>query len=453
MNLPVAFENRMKKMLCEEYEMFSATFSESDFYSGLRINTRKEKAVELMGKITTDFSRVPWCENGYYCDKKDFSGNHPYHIAGLCYFQEPSAMCTVEALPLEKDDFVLDMCAAPGGKATQVGAKLSKDGLLVANEIVPKRAAILAENIERCGITNAIVTNESPDALAKRFANFFDKIIVDAPCSGEGMFKKEPQAIDEWSENHTKTCAVRQKHIMDCAYEMLDNGGYIVYSTCTFAPCENEGVVDYMLKKYSDLHLEDIKLYGLADANGKWADSEIDMSAAKRIFPHKNKGEGHFVALFKKDGEKSRGKTQIIKNTIDKNRKELFDEFLKNTLNVRLDGSFKLFGDNLYLVPHGIDTDKLKVVRGGWHLGVFKKNRFEPSHALLMGLGIDAFKNSISYDSCSNELMKYLRGETINAAVSGYLAIAVDGVPIGWAKGSMGVLKNHFPKYLRKTGI
>ena len=300
MNLHNDFTKRMKAMLGNEYDDFEKAFYNNPISTGLRVNFKKSYAVTQMKDILDKLSKVDWCKNGYYCDKTQFSGNHPYHIVGLCYFQEPSAMASVEALKINPDDYVLDLCAAPGGKATQAGAYIEKNGLLIANEIIPKRAAILAENIERMGLSNTIVTNESPEKLQDKFPCFFDKIIVDAPCSGEGMFKKEPQAITEWSINHTHACAVRQKHILDCAYKMLRPGGYIVYSTCTFAPCENEGIADYMLKTYSDISLEDTGLDCLDAGVGDWVDSDFDLSLCRRIFPHHQNGEGHFIALFKK---------------------------------------------------------------------------------------------------------------------------------------------------------
>ena len=449
-NLPNDFESRMKKMLGEEYESFLKAFLTDEINVGIRLNKNKRNTELLFSKILKTCEKVEWCDDGYYCSKSIISGNHPYHMAGMCYFQEPSAMSVVEALKIKKDDYVLDLCAAPGGKATQAGLKLSDEGLLIANEIIPKRAQILAENIERMGIKNAIVTNESPEKLVDKFEDFFDKIIVDAPCSGEGMFRKETQAVEEWSINHTKTCAVRQGHILDCAYKMLSGGGSLVYSTCTFAPVENEEAVAQFLEKHPDMHLVDTGLYMLEDGRNEWSNSEIDVSLTKRIFPHKNKGEGHFLAVFEKDGEKSERHSSLYKK--DKKNDEavkLYKEFERDTLNITLNGDFRLFGDNLYLVPHSVNLDKIKVVRAGLYLGVIKKNRFEPSHTLLLALSREDFKKSISFEHSSCELSKYLHGETLKGDMSGYVCVCVDENPIGWTKGSGGVLKNHFPKYLR----
>ncbi len=441
MTLPVEFEDRMKRMLEGEYNDFLSALQKEDAYQGMRINTLKNDAKPAVFSITGALENIKWCKNGYYSDKTIISGKHPYHVGGLVYFQEPSAMSTVEALEIKAGDFVLDLCAAPGGKATQAAEKLEGKGLLVANEIVPKRALILAENIQRMGIKNAIVTNESPDRLSEKYEEFFDKIIVDAPCSGEGMFKKEPQAVDEWSIEHTQSCAMRQKKILESAFKMLKGGGYLVYSTCTFAPCENEGVADWVLKTYPDVELVPIKADGMTDACSKWADSEFDLSGAKRIFPHKNKGEGHFVALFHKT---EGGAKEYFKNYKSKNA-EIFKSFEKENLNTKLDGSVVDFGDKLFMMPYAVDIDKIKTIAAGLFLGVCKKGRFEPSHALCLALSAKNFKNTIKI----SEPEKFFRGETIPCDKRGWTAVLYNGFPIGWGKASDGILKNHFPKYLR----
>ena len=299
MILPQDFELRMKNMLNNEYSDFLRALTENPVYNGIRINTKKNGIDELIKNKFGTLENIPWCENGFYADKSKISGNHPYHTAGLFYFQEPSAMSTVSALPVNEDDYILDLCAAPGGKATQAGALLGEKGLLVANEIVKSRANILADNIDRFGLKNCVVTNETPQRLAEKYPNFFDKIIVDAPCSGEGMFRKEPQAIDEWSIQHTISCGERQKHILDCAFKMLRGGGYLVYSTCTFAPEENEKICAYILNNYNAELIKPNNLNMLSQGKTEWSDSNYNMEDTRRIFPHKNKGEGHFIALFR----------------------------------------------------------------------------------------------------------------------------------------------------------
>ncbi len=447
MILPEKFEERMKEMLGEEYGDFLEVFTKGERYEGVRINPTK---VCELPDITNSIQRVPWCKDGYYIDKSRINGNHPYHIGGLLYFQEPSAMCVVEALKPKKGDFVLDLCGAPGGKTTQAAALIGDEGLMIANEVVPKRASVLAENVQRFGLKNTVVLSEYPEKLEKRFPEFFDKIIVDAPCSGEGMFRKEAAAIPEWSIEHTQSCAIRQKNILDSAIKMLKKGGLLVYSTCTFAPVENEGVCDYILSTYPDMTMMKIDLPGLTPAEGKFVNSSFDLRSAKRIFPHKVKGEGHFVALFKKEGEGAKGELHKFKE--DKGATaagEMYRNFEKEFLKTKLFGTFALFGENLYLVPKGISFDKLKVALPGLYLGVCKKGRFEPSHALALALRRQDFDRYVTFGTESRELKKYLHGEAVPGEEIGWCAVCFEEYPIGWVKGSGGILKNHFPKHLR----
>lgn len=440
-HLPEAFLERMKNMLGDEYEDFLKSFQDKKSYSGMRINKLKKNAGEAVINETGDLPGVLWCADGFYADKDIISGKHPYHVGGLVYFQEPSAMLPVEMLGIEEGDFVLDLCAAPGGKSTQAAAKLNGQGLLVANEIVPKRAMVLCENIQRMGIKNAIVTNEAPDRLAEKYKAFFDKIIVDAPCSGEGMFKKEPQAALEWSKEHTYSCAERQKNILRSAFSMLKGGGYLVYSTCTFAPCENEEVASWVLSEFPDVELVPIFAEGTEDGRSEWSKNLVDLSGTKRIFPHKSRGEGHFVALFKKNGDEKQEYKKIYKC----DKEQLFRDFEKKYISKRLEGTFIDFGDKLFLMPYNLDIDKIKTELPGLFLGVCKKGRFEPSHALCVALDREDFTYVIE----TKEPEKFFRGETIPGDVKGWTAVLYKGYPIGWGKGSDGVIKNHFPKYLR----
>ncbi|MCX7714374.1 MAG: RsmF rRNA methyltransferase first C-terminal domain-containing protein [Clostridia bacterium] len=451
---PMKFAERMKNMLGSEYPAFETEFESYKTYTGIRINPLKKGARDAVLNITGELEKVLWCGDGFYADKNVLSGEHPYHLAGLFYFQEPSAMSVVEVLNIQPNDKVLDLCAAPGGKSTQAGAKLGSGGFLVSNEIVSKRALILAENMERFGIANAFVTNETPERLEKRFPLFFDKIIVDAPCSGEGMFRKEPQAVLHWSEEHTYSCADRQILILNSAARMLKAGGFLVYSTCTFAPCENEGVIDRFLDSHDDFDIVPIrKLPMLADGCGGWAGSTRDFSGTKRIFPHKCKGEGHFIALLQKRGEALAAKVHEPLSRCPSDVISLYREFERTVLNINLDGEFELFGENLYLKPFGLgDIDKIKIVRCGLHLGVCKKGRFEPSHALCLALKKADFKRSVDFHCDSMEIEAYLRGQTLPSDLSGWICVCTDGYPLGWGKASGGVMKNHFPKYLRIKG-
>lgn len=441
MQLPKKFAERMSLMLKDEYDLFFKALEETPIYRGMRINTLKNGASELILNEFPDLERISWCKNGYYVDKESISGKHPYHVGGLVYFQEPSAMSTVEALDIKKGDYVLDLCAAPGGKTTHAAEKLSGTGLLMANEIVTKRSLILAENVQRMGIKNCIVTNESPERLADKYKSFFDKIIVDAPCSGEGMFRKEPQAVEEWSEEHTKSCAIRQKNILTSAFSMLKKGGKLAYSTCTFAPCENEGVVEWVLKSFDNVKLCNISLDGMSDGRSEYINSELCLDSTKRIFPHISKGEGHFVAVF----EKTNGHESCYNKSYKCSGVEDFLKFAKDNLNCDFFGNYINFGDKLYLLPESIDIDKIKVQSAGLFLGTLKKGRFEPSHALCLSLSKNDFKRIYELEDAE----KYFGGETFPCDENGWTGVIYNGFPIGWGKASCGILKNHFPKYLR----
>ncbi len=452
MEFPIKFSERMKMLIGDEYENFLRSY-DTKINQGIRINTLKCRDTDAVAEKLGALGRVEWCSDGYYAEKASLSGNHPYHAAGVFYFQEPSAMSAAEGLPLPENPRILDLCAAPGGKTTHIGARMKNKGLLISNEIIPKRVAVLAENIERMGLTNTIVTSESPSKLSEKFPAFFDGIIVDAPCSGEGMFRKEPQAVAEWSVAHTLSCAERQKNILDDAYKMLKTGGYIMYSTCTFSFDENEKIVQYMVEKYN-MEICDIPcLSCLSDGIGSFPGIE----KCRRVFPHKQNGEGHFAALLQKaentppaeDKKKKRDKKGVgTDNTLDSAIK-LYREFEKKTLKKDVKGEFTLFGDNLYLLPEKLDTSGLKILRCGLHLGEIKRNRFEPSHALSHAFQAEDFKNILRLDCDSAEIKKYMHGETIDCDLNGWCVVCADGYGIGWGKTSGGILKNHYPKGLR----
>ena len=447
MKLPEEFCERMKALVGDEYDDFLKSY-DNMINKGIRINTLKCTDTRAMATTLGAEEPVLWCKDGFYLGENGVSGNHPYHGAGVFYFQEPSAMCVAEGLPLKENSRILDLCAAPGGKTTHIAARMGNSGLLVANEIVPKRASILSENVERMGLKNTIVTNETPSQLSKRFEGFFDGIIVDAPCSGEGMFRKEPQAIEEWSVSHTESCGIRQRNILDDAYKMLKSGGYIMYSTCTFSYDENEAVVKYMIDKYGMELCRIPVLDALSGGGGE------GMENCRRVFPHKQKGEGHFAALLKKTEsgcEYKIKKNKAIQNPSLSDAIKLYREFEKKTLNIKCEGEFVLFGENLYLLPEKVDIEKLKIIRCGLHLGTVKKSRFEPAHALSHTFPKDVYINKVETTLSSEEIKKYMHGDIIKSNVTGWCAVAVDDYIIGWGKGSNGVIKNHYPKALRTS--
>lgn len=459
-NLPAAFTERMKQMLGEEYEAFIASY-EKERSQGLRVNGLKADPAEFARTAPFSLKPVPWAAEGFAYGPEDRPGRHPYHDAGVYYIQEPSAMIAASLLNPQPGEILLDLCAAPGGKSTQAAARLGGEGLLVSNEIHPARAKILSQNIERMGIRNAIVTNEDSGGLTKYFPAFFDGVIVDAPCSGEGMFRKDETAVAEWSPENVRHCAERQQEILENAAMMLKPGGRLVYSTCTFAPEEDEQAIGNFLEGHPEFTIEETPDYpGLSHGVPAWGAGVTDgIEKTVRIWPHRTEGEGHYAALLRKTGEPETVKRKYPASMKDKKLLTVYEDFCKEVLTESkkwtADGTMTLFGDQLYRTPEEmVDFKGLRVLRPGLQMGEFKKNRFEPSHALALALHPSEVKQSVNLTADAPETAAYLRGETIQLseedAGKGWCLVTVDGYSLGWGKKSGGTLKNHYPKGLRK---
>ncbi len=469
--LPVEFSERMKQMLGNEYEEFEACY-EREKYRSLRFNPLKGEVSAFLEQMPFSLRSVPWSEYGYYYENNDTPGKHPYHEAGVYYIQEPSAQIPAALLEAKPGERVLDLCSAPGGKATQIAADMKGKGLLICNEYVPSRAKILSENIERMGIRNALVVNETPQKLAAVFAGYFHRIMVDAPCSGEGMFRKNEEAYTEWSPENVQMCADRQDEILEAAARMLLPGGRMVYSTCTFAPLENECAIARFLQKHPDFTVKEVSFAeGIQPGNPDWAEKEMGaldeeirnhLLKTLRLFPHKIKGEGHFAAVLKKNGTLLHTTDRIVsrngeeKTITLKNCKE-YENFLNTEIKAEWllqteKASYLMFGEQLYQIPREMPgLKRLKVLRPGFHLGTVLKNRFEPSHALALALTPKEVAHTWNLDSHSPEAVNYLKGGTFSAeGEKGWYLITVDGYSIGWGKLAGGIMKNHYPKGLRK---
>ena len=428
--LPQAFLTRMEQQLGEQYPQYLDTL-ERPRAVALRFNPLKGAAPDM------DFTgeNVPWEPMGYYYDPQARPGLHPYHEAGVYYLQEASAMAPVALLDPQPGERICDLCAAPGGKSTQIAGRLAGEGMLICNEINPKRAKILSRNIERLGIANALVTNEHPAVLEKRFSGFFDRVLIDAPCSGEGMFRKEEAAVTDWSPETVQMCAARQREILHSGAQMVRPGGRLVYSTCTFAPEENEETVAAFLESHPDFYAEQVEApWFAAGENGSF-----------RLWPHLLKGEGHFAAVLRRRGD---GEVPEVSEKPEKAPKEWL-EFAKE-LDIRLPaGRPVLFGQSLYWVPEEMpELARLKVMRPGLELGEVKKGRFEPAHALALWLS--SCKNTLSLPAESQQIKAYMHGDVIPCDRRGWCLVQVDGYSIGWGKGDGTVLKNHYPKGLRR---
>ena len=428
--LPLEFLERMEKMLGEEYPAFLESL-ERPRAVALRFNPLKGEAPNLpfVGE------NVPWEEKGYYYMPDARPGLHPYHEAGVYYLQEASAMSAVALLDPQPGEKVCDLCAAPGGKTTQIAGRMAGEGFLLCNEINPKRAKILSRNIERMAVANALVTNEHPSRLASAYPGFFDRVLVDAPCSGEGMFRKEEAAVTDWSEDTVSMCAVRQREILHSAAAMVRPGGRLTYSTCTFAPEENEETIDAFLESHPEFVREAV--------SAPWFESTgVGMF---RLWSHRLLGEGHFVAVLRKVG----GEEGSVPEEKGQNLPSQWKEFAKEVGISLPEGKIVTFGETVYLAPREMPSIKgLKVLRPGLELGEIRKDRFVPAHALALWLK-DA-KTVESYPATGKEMADYLHGETVPSQKTGWCLVQVDGYSIGWGKGDGRVLKNHYPKGLRR---
>jgi NOL1/NOP2/sun family putative RNA methylase len=453
MDLPSQFIKKMKELLQAEADDFFHTYDLSK-KSGLRLNSLKLDNERWERLSPFELEKIPFVNAGYYYQpEKDQPGKHPFHAAGLYYIQEPSAMFVAQQLSPKPGDRVLDLCAAPGGKSTQLAEMMNQTGIIITNEINPKRAKALSENIERLGITNALVTNETPERLAQKFQGYFDKILVDAPCSGEGMFRKDEEAIQYWSQEHVLSCAKQQRLILDSAYEMLRQGGVIVYSTCTFSPEENEQTIEAFLNRHPDIEMETIpKPDGVLDGRPDWSIQQDErLIHTARLWPHKLQGEGHFVAKMKKTAPTEASGPPAAALNAGENLLKDFREFCNKALIRHAFHNLYLFNQQLYSLPdHCPQFQGLRILRAGLHLGELKKNRFEPNHALALSLNSDEAVHTFPLTSSDQEWFHYLKGETFTTEKDrGWILVTIDGFPLGWGKEAKGVLKNFYPKGLR----
>ena len=447
MRLPEEFCRKMAALLGGEYSQFSASYLQPHL-SGLRVNTLKIAPADFQDLSALPLTSIPWTENGFYFPESARPGKHPYYHAGLYYLQEPSAMVPAEILGISPGDRVLDLCAAPGGKSTQAAAFLVGTGLLVANDISAARTKPLVKNIDLAGVPNAVVTNEYPERLANKLPGFFNKMIIDAPCSGEGMFRKDPEAVRQWEIHSGEKCVPLQRDILFHAARLLSPGGRMVYSTCTFNPAEDEGMIAGFLAEHPEFSLVDIPSRpGFDRGRPEWGGGSIDLLKTVRIWPHHAMGEGHFAAVLEKSGTPDPGENPGPPSVPPVKLTDFF-RFAEENLRADFPGRFLLYGEYLYLQPWLTpDLGGINVIRPGLFLGNFKKNRFEPAHSLAMALKKENFQRVLDFAADDSQLKAYLKGETVlSAGAKGWTLVCVQGFPLGWAKQVDGILKNHYPK-------
>lgn len=448
--LPAAFVENMETLLGAELEAYLKSFEKPRFM-GLRVNTSKISVEEFCRiKPFQSLRRVPWVHNGFYYTEEDAPTKHPYYYAGLYYIQEPSAMAPAGMLPVEPGERVLDLCAAPGGKATELAAKLSHTGLLVANDASASRTRALLKNLEVFGMPNILITSEMGDRLDRYFHEFFDKILIDAPCSGEGMFRKQAHMIPAWEKQGPEVFSRMQREILSQAAELLRPGGMMLYSTCTFSQLENEGSVDHFLKGHPDFHLVDLpRCEGFCPGRPELVDSAFPLEKCARLFPHRIDGEGHFLALLQREGER----TEHVPEKRKKHPKlpaELM-EFLED-VRMPLDlGQVEIKDTRVYLMPEGVGAcPGLRFLRSGLYMGELLKKRFEPSQAFAMVLKKEEYASVIDLPASDGRVVRYLKGETIeigdgeSGRDTGWQLVCVDGYPLGWGKLLSGTLRNKY---------
>ncbi len=458
----------MSALLGDEFPAFLASYEQPPM-TGLRANTLKIVPQTLAESLSIDLTPVPWSTDAFLVAAADHArpGKHPYHAAGLYYLQDPSAMMPVEVLDPQPGETVLDLSAAPGGKSTQIAARLAGRGLLIANEVVQKRGWELAGNLERWGATNVAITAETPERLAERFPDFFDAVLVDAPCSGEGMFRKSLAARRAWTPALVEGCALRQKGILEQAALLVRPGGRLVYSTCTFAPEEDEGAVVRFLTRHPEFTLaEPPARPGFCPGRPDWLPPQLlakqpygqqpELARCVRLWPHRGPGEGHFAALLvKSELAAHMSETSARRPTrLPKVAQSAFDAFATKALtDAPAEASLALIGSYLYALPVGLpDLSRLRFLHPGWWLGELKKDRFEPSHAFALGLAPSEVRQVVDYPADSDDLLAYLRGETLaSSGEDGWTLVAVDGFSLGWGKRVAGRLKSHYPKGLRRV--
>lgn len=470
MKLPEEFVNKMQVLLGEEFNSYLESYNKPRFY-GLRVNTLKISVDEFLKISPFHLEPVPWTTDGFYYREGDTPGRHPYYYAGLYYIQEPSAMLPGAVIGVRPGDRVLDLCAAPGGKSVQMAAQMKGQGLLVSNDINAERVKALVKNIELCGVRNAVVLNDTPDKLARNFESFFDRIMVDAPCSGEGMFRKDEDAVKSWEKFKCEKCSCMQWDILQQVDKMLKPGGVILYSTCTFSPEEDE----IMIERFMDQHpggyelLEIPKTGGIEGGRREWSAGKYDFSKAARLWPHKLNGEGHFAAIIRKLEHGINGDNDINSPALQRdgswekaypvnsfeglgNFNRELAEFINNSTTLSLKGHVFQKGNNFYHLPQACpDLSGLKVAKFGWYLGENSPKGFVPSHSLAVSMKSEEMKRKINFAAGDRETNSYLKGETlIDSGEKGYTGICVDGYTLGWAKQTGDMLKNLYPKGWRK---
>ena len=454
--IPERFKEKMKDILGDEYPRFIEALETEDAVRGLRVNLIKTTPEKLISDAEFKLEPLEYADNGFILREERAMGASPYHHAGMVYMQDPGAMASAASLDIQPDWWVADLCAAPGGKSSQIAERLGDGGFLLSNEYVPKRAKIIVGNFERLGVKNAIVTSLDTARLKDMFRGTFDLVVVDAPCSGEGMFRKSEEAVEDWSDENVRICAERQREILNNAHSLVKAGGYLLYSTCTYSPEENEERITDFLGEHQDFKLVPVKdklIERTAPAIAKYAEGVENIEYARRFYPHVSDGEGQFLALMQRDENSTVKQTVLYKDEakpLSKQESALVSSFFKDALLKVPSGRMAKVGENIVLIAHSCPIPKNSVFMSGVMLGEIKGSTFFPHHQFFSAYP-ELFKSKVEFERGDARVSKYLAGEEIevDSSVKGWCAVMFEGASLGGGKASSGKLKNHYPKGLR----
>ncbi len=456
--IPERFKEKMSKLLGEEYPAFINALENKDAVRGLRVNLSKITVEDFLKKTELPIEQLSYTDNGFILKSTDPVGNTPEHHSGMIYMQDPGAMASISGIDIDPSWWVADLCSAPGGKSTQIAERLGVDGFLLSNEYVPKRAKIIVGNFERLGVKNAIVTSLDTKELARMYREVFDLVVVDAPCSGEGMFRKSDEALEAWTPENVEICSKRQREILENAHSLVKPGGYLLYSTCTYSPEENEDVIISFIDEHPEFNIERVR----ADIEKKTrpgiareGKEHIHTELTRRFYPHISDGEGQYLALLKKDGNLPDRSTILYKDEIkppSKQEMSIIDAFVSESLTDVPSGRICKIGENIVILHKDFPLPQRSVFMSGILFGEIKGKLFVPSHQFFSAYG-KLFKLQEDLKKGDIRVEKYLRGEEIDtvADIKGWCSVLYEGVPLGGGKASGGKIKNHYPKGLRNN--
>lgn len=451
--IPEEFLKRMASLLGEETEPFAQALCRPE-PPAIRVNTLKVAPQRFAERSPFPLEPVPWCPEGFLVlDTEARPALHPYHAAGLYYIQDAAAMLSKDILAPQPGDWVLDLCAAPGGKTTHLAAAMQNRGVLVANDPNPRRLTVLARNLERMGVTCAVVLQEEPERLAERFAGLFDRVLVDAPCSGESTLASDPEARRRWSPKAICRMASLQSHILEQAARLVRPGGYLLYATCTFSPEENEEVIASFIREHPDFSLAEAKRHRLFDkGHPGWSRIPLpELELAVRLWPHRGPGKGHFYALLRRKEGTAPARPSNPCSFLTPEAEKAYLEFCERCLTAApaADG-LVIWNGGIYRTPLPLEMlAGLRLLRPGWWLGSLRDGRFVPDHALALGMRPGQAKSVLSFSPSDPHLRAYLRGEEIAATAEGWVLVAVEEFPLGWGYCRQGRLKNFYPRHWR----